>query len=133
MESVLEFSKRCHEDSLKFTRKILHGQMFWVLFNIALLVFDWSTFVNSPSHLTAFSFGAMCVTALWSFIWMLHTWDDVRKEKLHLKYLTELEDNNLASAERQQFLNAKKEYERLITNYEKLMEKQKEKQNDTGI
>lgn len=125
MESVLEFSTRCHEDSMKFTRKALNSQMLWVAFNISLVVFDWNTFINSPSHLTAFSFGAMSITALWSFVWMLMAWGELRDDKNRLKYLNELKEQQLASGERQQYMMAKQQYEQMIENL-------KEKKNDQG-
>jgi hypothetical protein len=126
MESVLEFSMRCHEDTLKFTKKMCTGQMFWVVFNIALVLFDWSTFINSPSHLTAFSFGAMCITTLWSLVFLLSSYSDLRTEKHHLRFLKELRETQIASGEREQFLQAKNHYEQLIANL-------KENQNDKGI
>lgn len=126
MESVIEFSMKSHENTVKFTRKMVTGQMIWVGFNISLVCFDWFNFINSPSKLSAFSFGAMAVTALWSFIFLLQVLSEFKTEKHHLKFLTELRNTQMMSDERQQYLNAKKTYEQMIIQL-------KEKKDDTGI
>lgn len=130
IESVVRFSKRCREDSFKSTRKIFIGNFLWLVFNISLVIFDWETFINSPSHVTAVSFGAMLVTTVWSFFWMLQTWDEVKTEKHHLKFLTELEATQMASAELRGYANAKNEYEQLI---ERLQKHTEGTQNDQSL
>lgn len=123
MESVLEFSKRYHEDSYKSTRKIFTLQMIWVVFNLSVLCFDWFTFINSPSMLTSFSFGAMTITALLSFIFLLQIYGEMKTEKRHLQFLNELHNTQIASTELRQYIEVKKHYEQLI-------ETLKEKEND---
>lgn len=126
MESVLSFSKKCHEDTYKFTKKAMISQGLWVVFNIAILCFDWQTFTLTSSKVSSVSFGAMLVTALWSFVFWWQTWDELRTAKHHIKFLTELENTQIASGEREQLKQARDYYNQLI-------EQLKEKQNDKGI
>ena len=92
MESALDLLVESSERIIKFDNKLVRHQAMWVLFNLCLLIFDWQTFYSSPSHLTAFVFGAMAVTLLWSFVFFLHAWSELKDEKRKLKFLQELRE-----------------------------------------
>lgn len=126
MDSILNMSVESCEWSLKFNKKMVRGQMLWVSFNVALLLFDWQNFNMNPSSLTAWGFGAMAVTVLWSSIFLLECWSDLRRDRQKLNHLTKLRDGQMASMEREHYLQVKNHYERLIHQL-------KEKQNDSGI
>lgn len=126
MDSMFNISIEHCEWSLKFNKKIVRGQMLWVSFNVALLLFDWQNFNMNPSSLTAWGFGAMAITVLWSSVFLLECWSDLRRDRQKLNHLTKLRDEQIASSEREQYLQMKNHYERLIHRL-------KEKQNDSGI
>jgi hypothetical protein len=123
MDSVLGLSTKSTEDSIKFIKKVFRSQGAWTLFIIFILIFDWGNFLASQSRLSAFSFGAMVVTAFWSVLFLFQTYDELRNEKRKLKFLEELQNTQIASGERQQYLDAKKYYENLV---EQLKEKKNE-------
>jgi hypothetical protein len=126
MDSMFNISIGHCEWNLKFNKKIVRGQMLWVSFNVALLLFDWQNFNMNPSSLTAWGFGAMAITVLWSSVFLLECWSDLRRDRQKLNHLTKLRDEQMASSEREQYLQMKNHYERLIHRL-------KEKQNDSGI
>lgn len=113
MESIFRLSTDSCESSIKFTKKLFKGQAAWVSFNILILCFDWHDFISSPSRLSSFAFGAMMITALWSIVFLLETYGELKGEKLRLKHLTEFNDTNMASMERKQYIQAKEHYEQL--------------------
>ncbi len=123
MESVVDISVESCERNIKFDRKYVRGQAAWVVFNFSILIFDWHTFMTSPSNFSSFGFGAMAITTLWSTMFFLESWRELRDEKLRLKFLTELKDTHFSSMERQQYVEVKNHYERLI---EQLKEKNNE-------
>ena len=61
----------------------------------------------------------MFVTLFWSFHFLLESMSELKNEKCRLKFLTELHDTQLASGERQQYLNSKKYYDQLRESLEK--------------
>lgn len=121
MDSYIDMSIRNCESIIKFGKKTVRGQILMVSFNVALLLFNWQTFRFSPSSLTAWGFGAMAVTVLWSLIFLFESWREHRLDKQKLCFLNELHDTQMASKERETYMNAKNYYEHLI---EQLKEKQ---------
>jgi hypothetical protein len=119
MDSVLGISVDACERNVKTNRKWVRYQVIWVTFNIALVLFDWQTWYLSSSRVTAISFGAMIVTALWSLFFLMESHSELRDEKRKLRFLQELKETHMASDERRAYLIAKNEYEQLRKSMEK--------------
>jgi hypothetical protein len=115
MESITGFSMESCERNIKFYKKMLKGQVLWVMFNLAITCFDWSVLDAPHTKLTGIGFGAMIITSIWSIMFLIETWSEWSNEKLRLKFLTELHDAQLASGERQQYKNAREHYESVLT------------------
>ena len=119
MDSITGISLESCERNIKFDRKWTRGQLLWVMFNISVTCFDGHTLMTHPTTFSGVAFGAMLITSLWSIIFLFESWNELRSEKLKLKYLTELHETQLASSERGQYLNAKLAYEQMKESLEK--------------
>jgi hypothetical protein len=123
MESMTGFSKDNCERDIKFYRKMFKGQILWVMFNLSVTFFNGYALMHPPSAWSGSAFGAMAVTSIWSLMFLLESWEDLRSSKLKYNFFTELHDVQMASTER-------KHYEIARKNYEELTISLKEKQSD---
>lgn len=123
MDSITSFSKDSCERNIKFNRKWVRYQLLWLLFILCLTSFDGQSLWENHSIFGAINFGMMLITALWSFVFFLESWSDLKNEKRKFQFLTELHETQTASLERKQYLDVKNQYERMIKQL-------KEKQND---
>lgn len=114
MESVLSLSMESCERDIKYTRKWVRYQVLWVTFNFALVAFDWQTFYLSSNHVTAVSFGAILVTAIWSLVFLLESHSELRASKQMLQRFKEIHNEHLSRGADKQYEMAKEHYESLI-------------------
>lgn len=119
MESITGFSIDNCERDIKFSKKMVTGQILWVTFNLAITFFDAHTLMINPTAWTGASFGAMLVTSLWSLMFLLESCRELKSEKLRFKFLTELHDTQIASMEREQYKMSKLHYDQLRESLEK--------------
>jgi len=119
MDSITDFSRSCCEDRITFLKKMIRGQIAWALFMLAITAYDCQTLYLSPSAFSGLAVGAMLITLLWALLFLSESMSDLKGEKLKFRYLTELRDKQLASGEREQYINAKKFYEQALANLTK--------------
>lgn len=119
MQSITGFSRDNCEWFIKVTKKAVKWHMLWTMFCVTVTVFDFQTLIQNTTAWSGISVGAMAVTSLWSFIFLLESFSDLRSEKLRYRYLTELHDTQQASTEKEQYLLAKRYYEQLKESLER--------------
>ena len=109
----LDFSIDMSEKSVKYYKKILRGQLAFVGFNLGVFVYDVWDAIHNISMPGAFGIGAMLVSSLWTIAFACETYGDIRYEKQRIKFLKEMQDNNLNEGEKEQYKNAAENYERV--------------------
>lgn len=114
MDSFTGMSIDNCERNIKFNRKWVRYQLLWLLFIVCLTCFDGQTLMSNHSIFGAINFGMILVTFLWSLVFFLESWNELKNEKRKLRFLTELHETQMASGERKEYLNLKNYYERLI-------------------
>ena len=119
MDTYTGLIKDSCERDIQFNKKWIRYQMLWVVFNLSTTCFNAQTLMNDHRIFSAIAFGAMLVVFLLSLFLLMQSWDELKNEKLKLKFLTELHETQLASGERQQYINAKLYYEQLKEALEK--------------
>ena len=119
MDIFTTFTKDLAHMDVKFSRKIFRGHTLWVMFNLSVTAFDFYAMTSSPTTMAACSFGAMLVTSLWSLVFLLESWKDLRDDKQRHNFLIELNEKQLASSELRSAMSAKQSYEKAMESLEK--------------
>jgi len=114
MDSITSISKDHYEWKVKFSKKIIVWNVVWLLFSSAVTFYDLITLIHTHYYLNGIPFGMMLMTSLWSFFYLLDWLMDLKKDKSTLKFQTELNEKQLASDEREHYLNAQHQYERAL-------------------
>jgi hypothetical protein len=117
MDTITSFSKDNYEWKVKFYKKIIMGITLWLTFNLSVVFFDAVAVMRTHNCQNGIAFGMMLVTCLWSFVYLISALGDLKRAKSYLKFHTELYEKQLASNEREQYLNAKQAYEQMMKTY----------------
>lgn len=103
--SYMDFSIECAQIEVRFSRKHFRSQMIWSIFCAALLAYDWSNAYNHPSFLTTTAFGCMIVNCLWTFMFCLEAWQELKQDKARLARLREANDIKIQDGMSDQYKN----------------------------
>ena len=119
MDSITSISKDHYEWKVKFSKKMIVWNGICLLFGSAVTFYDLITLIHDHNYLNGIPFGMMLMTSLWSFFYLLDSLRELKTDKSYLKFQTELHENQLASSEREHYLNAKQHYENMAALLEK--------------
>jgi len=114
MDSITGLTKEYYEWKVKLSKKMVIFYAVFFLFSLSVTFYDLIALLHTRNYLSGISLGVMFTTTLWMFFYLFDSLFDLKADKSTLKFHTELYETQLASSERQQYLNAKQAYEQMI-------------------